>query len=1533
MLDTSDYNGDELPPSEDFNPERNESKAVVTERVADELAGQAALLYGGTDTAARYDLVKEDLLRQGESETINEVHTALGQNHQQLVANTAAQIAYDNPERVDPKDLYNVAHQRIRDWEPNMGSAISESSADTYQPSTKTAKAVFDNWMETQADGDVEYLATLQSKLDEVQGDIGLDWGTAGEVLASFGPLYENVMMYKLGQEFLSGGKKGLVAPGEVVEELQNMVAKLPPAEKVEAFEAMNAFLKENAGLVFGGNDFMRVSALSSVFDDEVANTDPMDMDWDRWLLDFGGAMEAAMFAGPLLAGIRSVFKASRANSTLQRVIDTNPPQAEALTRTLINNPEKLPAIGETLNTLNAKYVLPKDASWGTASTPENVREAALGIDRELQEVFEASNRVDSYIGEEGIALAEDLKTSLQNVNGGQAWIADTAIWQTNKGWKASATIADSGESGWDTLEAAQDANKLMFDGKGVVVARAGKGDELSEGAEGATEFFIKVEDEANVVFGDDDYGMVLNKLMSKARSTLTDPDTQFAASITQKGNAVFDQYKLMEKGLESKFIPLSKLNNSGRMFVSKLLSRGLQREKAYTPEEIKRFAKLGLGATDKEAAKYVEAYKETRKGFDAMFLLENQIHTKNLLKEGFNATLRVGDDTIDFAKPLSRSSAADVKRVYNPSTQTMEDAPDLDKLYANGLEIVELKSAVRAGGEQSKYVVRGKDTVLDELPDITLSYREGWLPTRYKENYFLTEVYKVRENGQSVEKTRVIGVAKSKAQVELWAANKNKDAREGVAYDWKHDRQLDDGGDEYTAQLNKSNGKLFFSKRGDRLKHEDGSFATIQDPLESAINSIRTVAKRTAMDDFIAELKAKYVNTYGNLTGGEFAKPSAVDGKLTSKQLDRADAMFNHINNLEDVGGSPLKEKMHLVRTAEWLDGLNIKGSSQLAQGVRYVADTEFVGQGVISWARGVNFNLNLGTDPFRQMILQPTQLLLMAALDPVNAHRIINNGRILSKLAADRNYTGLLSASDTDLDKVAKLNFMGMDGKELRKVVTEFRDSGLGQAVTSHQQARDAATQLKVAANEGVGGKLVSGVMAPVRGALGGFDVAGKRVPGLRQGFERGEEINLGGHYVIARKRWMEQNPNKDPSDHVLEIGGLARSLSLSMTGVGDLSYSKGLFSIPMQYFAIRHKTLMALTTNQNFTKSEKIRMGLGQLAMWGPEGIGLGFVADRLATEMGVQLPSWFEDGVTESSLNGVLSIASGEDVDLDWGGSFSLLNGVLDENVVAEFGKMFTEGQGDISRIFFGASKSNFNRVANLGNSLAILGNTVVSSDVDGQLEEGRIDYKALMKDIAVDDFLSIASSYNRYAQAKMMAKSGYWSDTVGREILPATALEAGFKGFLGLSSNKVEALRTLQEYTTPRSSFGKDELKETVDDYYKIALRITKESLAKLDAGSPYQETIARHQALLAANNIMIANLGPDADEAMDLLTKRMKGSIGKNKRDDLISSITKLNAYKPDLNPVEFARHQGLMTEEEYENFNTLYNRFWEPKS
>ena len=60
-IDTSDYSGEELPPSEDFAPEMKDSKPVMTNEVASDLAGQAALLAGGSDPASSYDVVKEEL--------------------------------------------------------------------------------------------------------------------------------------------------------------------------------------------------------------------------------------------------------------------------------------------------------------------------------------------------------------------------------------------------------------------------------------------------------------------------------------------------------------------------------------------------------------------------------------------------------------------------------------------------------------------------------------------------------------------------------------------------------------------------------------------------------------------------------------------------------------------------------------------------------------------------------------------------------------------------------------------------------------------------------------------------------------------------------------------------------------------------------------------------------------------------------------------------------------------------------------------------------------------------------------------------------------------------------------------------------------------------------------------------------------------------------------------------------------------------------------------------------------------------------
>ena len=128
---------------------------------------------------------------------------------------------------------------------------------------------------------------------------------------------------------------------------------------------------------------------------------------------------------------------------------------------------------------------------------------------------------------------------------------------------------------------------------------------------------------------------------------------------------------------------------------------------------------------------------------------------------------------------------------------------------------------------------------------------------------------------------------------------------------------------------------------------------------------------------------------------------------------------------------------------------------------------------------------------------------------------------------------------------------------------------------------------------------------------------------------------------------------------------------------------------------------------------------------------------------------------------------------------------------------------------------------------------------------------------------------------------------------------------------------------------PQGKARKTAIQETADDYYKVALRITNDALGKLDAGAPYQEVIARHQALLSANNIMIANLGPDAEEVMGLVRERMQKSVSKNKKDELITKLTNLSVHKRHLSHIDFAKDQGLMTEPEHEVLGKIYNQAW----
>ena len=1500
--------------NEDFEEKEQRHKAEMPDSAVKDLASQAALLAPTGNVVDTYTSVSNDLKTTGGSPVLDSVEDSMVDEHNKRVVDTASILAYEGV--VDPAELYQAAHNRIREYQPYMPAAISEEAIDTNEPSTNEAAAVFKSWSENTADDEIEEMGNLTKLAEETYEDFTLTWEMVGDALLTFLPFYESKAFAELGEEFLGGGKKGYVVPGEVLESLRQKAEGLTPSERVTYYKDMSSFLEENAG-VMGGNEFIRVTALMEVFDETVGNSDPEDIDWARWGMDLAGLADLTIIGGAAMRGVKQLFKAPKLGSNVfTRVMAGNPKKAAKLAEAAAIDPRVAEALMETPETLRARYVLPKGMGWDSAATTEKVRQAILGADEASQEIVETVARLDDFINKEGVEAAKALQDELFKSAGSSAWVADSSITKTPRGWGVNALMGNSDESGWATLEAAQKANKEIFGGNGKVVPlqkKTGKlGKPMIRKGEPANEYFIKMDREAKLVFTDDDYGIVAG---GKARSYAFDPDTQFASTVTVKSNVIFDQYKVLEKGLEANFVPLAELSNQGRSSVSKMLSRGLQREKVYSTRELTRLFKAeGV----KDVDKAVGAYKEARKGFDTMYVLENKIFRDSLTREGFNSVIKHKGNVVDFAKPISQEAASSVKRVYDPATEGFVDIADIAKIYDDGNEVVQLRSAMKIGDEQSRFVVRSKDVTFDEIPLKALNKRDGWLPTRYKENYFIEKTFKVTENGKQVDKVSVIGVSRSKVGGQDWVGRLQANAEEGVEYAVKHDRTLGHNESEkLAADLHKNTGKLFFSRRGELLKHEDGSLARIQDPLESAINGIRTVAKRTGMDGFFGEAKARYVNTYGDLTDGQFLR-AVPKGDLTDPRLAQADAMYNHIQHLEGFSGNVFDEKMKFIKLGEWLDR---KGWDKGGDIARAIAGEEITGKGVIGQARALNFNINLGSDnPFRQMLLQPSQLLLTASLDPVNAIGNINTGRIVSKLSDDVRYKKDLSIEAYDW--LAKKNFTTMSGKELKELVEEFRKTGLGQAVTSHQQARDAASSLSLKGEEvGAIRKGASAVSAPFKAALGGFKnptgIGPKKIPGLRAGFERGEEINLGGHWMLARSRWMKKNPNLNPLEHTLQIAGEARSLALSMTGAGDLAYSKGLMSIPLQYFSIRHKTLMALTTNQNFTKGEKLSMALGQLVMWGPEGLGMKWAYDSLAREHGVTIPDYMEDGMMETAINGALSSVFDEDVDLDIGGSFSLLGGVFNENLIAETGKLIA-GDGDFTDLAFGATKSNMNRIGNFLTSSKILLNTAVSGvEVDK------------MAGMALDDFLSISSGYNRFAKAHTMLNTGHWVTSKGEKILPASEIESYIQGLLGIQSNQVDAYYQLTNAISPQGKARKTAIQETADDYYKVALRITNDALGKLDAGAPYQEVIARHQALLSANNIMIANLGPDAEEVMGLVRERMQKSVSKNKKDELITKLTNLSVHKRHLNHIDFAKDQGLMTEQEHEVLGKIYNQAW----
>jgi len=1136
-------------------------------------------------------------------------------------------------------------------------------------------------------------------------------------------------------------------------------------------------------------------------------------------------------------------------------------------------------ALRKELNTLRAEVKAQKPTATkgaaGTKASQQKKAKESIEVNRALEplerEIAEIEARLDkSTQGARAEANISKLEQSL----------AQPAK-KAEKGKPARKERGASKASGLDADVQAQ-LDKMTAD-KVVTAAKP---------AEESVEWFVKATTTGDIKFGDD---AVQTSLFAQHGSWMFDADTKFAREISQLGNAVFDKWKYLEKEMLRDLDTFAKLNNKDQAALSKLLSIGSEEERLFTPAAIRR--EWG----DRDATKAIEAYRDFRKAMDKAFTLENRIHRQGLAKD--NMSHISGTDYDTFARVLTKDQAQGVQMAFDPIAKKIVPV-NAKELYKGGQQLGQLKSTQIIDGVGTNFVKLDGVTVR-QLPEVTLNYNPGWLPRTNRSNYFVTKEIEIVVDGVKQKRSSTVGVAHSLGEASKKVASLQESAEEGVKFAQKHDRELTSSGGDFAESLHdlySTSGGLFYGKRGDRLKDSKGMSSAVTDPLEAAVKAVSRISRDSTMKPYIDDMKSRFVATYSDILSEKGVFPASVDGihkagAIGDPDVVKAKALYRHIEILDGLStGAGFRKNAILV--ADYSERNLGKVGGVLAQGVRSVSDFN-----PVSWIRARNFELNLATSPLAQIVVQPSQVLNMIALGPTTFVTDFRRGRLISKLAGKR---ADVVYSAEQMAPLAKS--LGMSTEELVQDVRAFRRSGGGSAVSSHETARDAAKPLSRSLSGGAIGKATSAATAVPKKVVG---VLGK-------GFERGEEINIGVHWQVAKRRWMKNNPDSSPytPEASFAIAGEARSLSLSMTQTGDLAYQRGVWAIPSQYFAVQHKQLMLMTTNKALTKAERLKVASVQLAAWGPAGLGMGWLLSDAAEEADLDLSGGvgkvIEAGLLEWTINEMLSVVFSTDVDLDLSGRFAAAGG-LNDNAVTMVAEALRDGEmADLWKAILGPTASNLNRFAFAADTIS----TIYDTESPNFQDYG----------VGRDALLSVFSSYNAATQARIYKSGGFWTDKAGRKLFTPNDVEIWAKGLLSINPSKLDSFYTITGDKRKRE----EEIRDVVDEYYSHINRLTNKYLEDTEGltGGGVEELRVNYEQQVRVHNAIIRTHAEDAPEIMQALQRKINNNINKLGFDELTRGLQKMTVQKGSSSDaksiIKNAVDAGFLQQSEvdvYENF------------
>lgn len=404
------------------------------------------------------------------------------------------------------------------------------------------------------------------------------------------------------------------------------------------------------------------------------------------------------------------------------------------------------------------------------------------------------------------------------------------------------------------------------------------------------------------------------------------------------------------------------------------------------------------------------------------------------------------------------------------------------------------------------------------------------------------------------------------------------------------------------SAGILKTQGRMFYSGKGEVLKDTMGQAAAIVDPYDMMATSMRNVARTVGMNEYRAQAIERWFNTFKDKL--DFRRTSSaspyeafmhaqVDSGVPIAERAQIEAQRETIKRTLGFESEYDKGMQRFARQMfEWVAGNEESGWKVTAGRKLYgaIAEKSFTGS-----LRGLIFDAKLGMFNPAQLLLQMSTLFSAASIRPQNAGQAMLTmyplRAILYKSKGQKiaDLDGIIN----EAVKSAKIDAMGFATEQEYKDFLKF-------AATSGRFKFSAEDTIVANFNS-------SAAYGELGGVFQKFREAG------RVFFNEGEMANQLFAYHLAWKEVRETMPTlaTNSPEFAAKVVGRTEDYSFRMMSGSKAAWqANGLASLPTQFWAYPMRVFEASgmlgNARSGFTRAQQARLIVTQAALFGIPGI---------------------------------------------------------------------------------------------------------------------------------------------------------------------------------------------------------------------------------------------------------------------------------------------------------------------------------------